>query len=249
VDVIREGGFYGFMPMHHRADAPTAYDPPFAFVPRVLDNSAGGQVWVPTGQWGALGGRMIHLSYGRCTALLALPDEAHPGQGAMLQLPGRYLSGAMRGRFNPHDGHLYVSGLRGWQTAAVHDGCFQRLRFVGGALRQPTRYATRPGELELTFDVKPDRELATDPESYSLEQWNYLWSKNYGSRDWSLRDPKKNGRDKVEVRAAKLLADGRTVVLRVPGLARAMQFELKYDLDAADGALIRGTLAGTINEL
>ncbi|MEC8973716.1 MAG: DUF6797 domain-containing protein, partial [Verrucomicrobiota bacterium] len=119
VDVMRRGGFYGFMPMHHRATKPETYDPPFAFVPRVLDNSAGGQVWVPPGQWGALGGRMIHLSYGRCTALVALPDEAHPGQGAMWQLPGRYLSGAMRGRFNPHDGHLYVSGMRGWQTAAV----------------------------------------------------------------------------------------------------------------------------------
>ena len=143
----------------------------------------------------------------------------------------------------------FVSGLRGWQTAAVHDGCFQRVRFVGGALRQPTRYATRPGELELTFDVKLDRELATDPESYSLEQWNYLWSKNYGSKDWSVRESKKNGRDKVVVRTAKLLPDGRTVVLHVLGLARAMQFELKYDLDDDDGSLIRGTLAGTINEL
>jgi hypothetical protein len=249
VDMMHQGGFYGFMPMHHRSKEPKTYDPPFAFVPRAFDNSAGGQVWVPPGHWGALGGRMIHLSYGRCTALLALPDESHPGQGAMLQLPGRYLSGAMRGRFNPHDGHLYVSGLRGWQTAAVHDGCFQRVRFVGGAHRQPTRYATRPGELELTFDVKLDRELATDPESYSLEQWNYLWSKNYGSKDWSVREPKKNGRDKVVVRTAKLLPDGRTVVLHVLGLARAMQFELKYDLDDDDGSLIRGTLAGTINEL
>ena len=97
--------------------------------------------------------------------------------------------------------------------------------------------------------MKPDRELATDPESYSLEQWNYLWSKNYGSKDWSVRDAMKNERDKVVVRAAKLLPDGRTVVLHVLGLARAMQFELKYDLDAADGSLIRGTLAGTINEL
>lgn len=249
VDVMHRGGFYGFMPMHHRGTEPNTYDPPFAFVPRAFDNSAGGQVWVPSGYWGAIEGRMIHLSYGRCTAMLALPDESHPGQGAMLQLPGRYLSGAMRGRFNPHDGHLYVSGLRGWQTAAVHDGCFQRVRFVGGELRQPTRYATRPGEIELTFDVKLDRKLATDPESYSLEQWNYLWSKNYGSKDWSVREPKKNGRDKVVVRTAKLLHNGRTVVLQVLGLARAMQFELKYDLDDDAGALIRGTLAGTINEL
>ncbi len=250
VDVIREGGFYGFMPMHHRADAPTAYDAPFAFVPRVLDNSAGGQAWVPGGHWGALGGRMIHLSYGRCTALVALADESHPmRQGAMLELPGRYLSGVMRGRFNPHDGHFYVSGLRGWQTAAVHDGCFQRLRFVGKTLRQPTRYATRAGELELGFDVKLDRKLAEDPQSYSLEQWNYLWSSQYGSKDWSIRDPGKNGRDAVTIRTATLQTDGKTVVLRVSGLAKAMQFQLKYDMDDIGGELVRGTMAGTINEL
>ena len=250
VDVMHQGGFYGFMPMHHRAEEPKTYDPPFAFVPRVLDNSAGGQVWVPEGHWGALGGRMIHLSYGRCTALLALPDETHPGtQGAVLRLPGRYLSGAMRGRFNPHDGHLYVSGLRGWQTSAVHDGCFQRLRFVGGALRQPIRYATRAGELELSFDVKLDRKLAEDPESYSLEQWNYLWSSQYGSKDWSIRDPKKNGRDKVAVPSTTLQPDGKTVVLSLPDLNRAMQFELKFDLDAADGEIVRGSIAGSINEL
>ena len=249
VDVMRRGGFYGFIPMHHRATKPETYDPPFAFVPRVLDNSAGGQVWVPPGQWGTLGERMIHLSYGRCTALVALPDEAHPGQGAMLQLPGRYLSGAMRGRFNPHDGHLYVSGLRGWQTAAVHDGCFQRLRFVGGALRQPIRYATRVDELELGFDVKLDRELAEDPQSYSLEQWNYLWSSQYGSKDWSIRNPSKNGRDPVIIRTAILQPDGKTVVLRVSGLANAMQFQLKYDMDDTGGELVRGTMAGTINEL
>ena len=249
VDVMRRGGFYGFMPMHHRATKPETYDPPFAFVPRVLDNSAGGQVWVPPGQWGALGERMIHLSYGRCTALVALPDEAYPGQGAMLQLPGRYLSGVMRGRFNPHDGHLYVSGLRGWQTAAVHDGCFQRLRFVGGALRQPVRYATRADELELGFDVKLDRELAEDPQSYSLEQWNYLWSSQYGSKDWSIRDPDKNRRDPVVIRKATLQPDGKTVVLQVSGLAKAMQFQLKYDMDDIGGELVRGTMAGTINEL
>jgi hypothetical protein len=155
----------------------------------------------------------------------------------------------MRGRFNPHDGHLYVSGMRGWQTAAVHDGCFQRLRFVGGALRQPIRYATRTGELELSFDVKLDRELAEDPESYSLEQWNYLWSNQYGSKDWSIRNPVKNGRDPVVIQTATLQPNGKTVVLRVPGLAKAMQFQLKYDMDDIGGELVRGTMAGTINEL
>ena len=131
----------------------------------------------------------------------------------------------------------------------MHDGCFQRLRLVNGPLRQPIDYATAPGQIEVTFDAPLDRELAEDPESYSLEQWNYLWSSQYGSKDWSIRDPKKNGRDTVAVKAAKLKKDNRTVVLAVPGLTKAMQFELKYDMDDANGKLVRGSMAGTINEL
>ena len=249
VDATRKGGFYGYMPMHHRSKEPKTYDEPFAFVPRVMDNSAGGQLWVPADHWGPLAGRMVHLSYGRCTALIGIPDRSNKSQGAMINLPGRFLSGAMRGRFNPHDGHMYVSGLRGWQTSAVHDGCFQRLRLVGGPLRQPIDYATGPGKIEITFDTPLDRELAEDPGSYSLEQWNYLWSSQYGSEDWSVRYPKKNGRDSVAIQSAELSKDHKTVALSVPDLTKAMQFELKYDMDDTEGELVRGSMAGTINEL
>lgn len=249
VDATRKGGFYGYMPMHHRAKKPDMYDAPFAFVPRVMDNSAGGQLWVPNNHWGALGGKIIHLSYGRCTAMIGMTDLSNKTQGAMINLPGRYLSGAMRGRFNPHDGHMYVSGLRGWQTSAVHDGCFQRLRFTGGTLRQPISYSTHPGKIEITFDTTLDRELAEDSESYSLQQWNYLWSNQYGSKDWSILNPKKNGRDTVAIESVRLKNDNKTVVLTIPDLSKAMQFELKYDMDDSQGKLVRGSLAGTINKL
>ena len=53
----------------------------------------------------------------------------------------------------------------------------------------------------------------------------------------------------MPVKAAKLKKDNRTVVLAVPGLTKAMQFELKYDMDDAIGKLVRGSMAGTINKL
>ena len=53
----------------------------------------------------------------------------------------------------------------------------------------------------------------------------------------------------MPVKAAKLKKDNRTVVLAVPGLTKAMQFELKYDMDDANGKLVRGSMAGTINKL
>ena len=249
VDATRKGGFYGYIPMHHRDKKPDTYDAPFAFVPRAMDNSAGGQLWIPENHWGALGGKMIHLSYGRCTAMVGITDRSEKTQGAMINLPGRYLSGAMRGRFNPHDGHMYISGLRGWQTSAVHDGCFQRLRFAGGEIRMPISYSTHPGKIEITFDTALDKKLAEDSESYSLEQWNYLWSGQYGSKDWSIIKPKKNGRDNITIKSATLKSDHKTVELNVPNLSKSMQFELKYDMDDSQGKLVRGSIAGTINKL
>lgn len=144
---------------------------------------------------------------------------------------------------------MYVSGLRGWQTSAVHDGCFQRLRFEGGKIRQPISYSTHPGKIEITFDTTLDQELAEDSESYSLEQWNYLWSGQYGSKDWSIIDPKKNGRDNITIKSATLKSDNKTVELNVPNLSKSMQFELKYDMDDSHGKLVRGSIAGTINKL
>jgi hypothetical protein len=49
--------------MHKRTVAPKTYDPPLVWIPRVLDNSAGGQVWVPKGKWGPLSGELLHLSF------------------------------------------------------------------------------------------------------------------------------------------------------------------------------------------
>jgi len=53
----------------------------------------------------------------------------------------------------------------------------------------------------------------------------------------------------VTIESAKLKIDNKTVVLTIPNLSKAMQFELKYDMDDSQGELVRGSLAGTINKL
>src|SRR5262249_57819561 len=73
IDLYQKGGFYGDMRTHHRAKAPEFYDPPLLWLPREIDNSAGGQVWAPEGKFGPLSGHLLHLSYGRCKMFLVLP--------------------------------------------------------------------------------------------------------------------------------------------------------------------------------
>jgi hypothetical protein len=250
LDLIRAGGFYGFTPMSKRAVAPTGFDPPLCWIPRAIDNSAGGQVWIPEGSWGALGGQMLHLSYGRCTMMLILRDgNAYPPvQGAAVPLPGRFASGVCRGRFHPRAHHLYLTGLRGWQTAAVRDGCFQRVR-LQEEFPTPVRYSTSPNNFTLTFSEPLDRELAEDLESYSAEMWNYKWSSTYGSPDFSVATPDKQGRDSVKITAAKLSEDGRTVVLTIPEMRAAMQFAINFNLETERGEPLQNAIYATINEL
>ena len=250
LDLIRPGGFYGFTPMHKRAQVPTTYNAPLCWIPRHIDNSAGGQVWVPENTWGPFAGQMLHLSYGRCTMMLVLRDQSTnpPAQGAVIPLPGRFASGVCRGRFHPRDGHLYLTGLRGWQTAAVRDGCFQRVRYQK-PLPIPTEYSVRSNQFTVTFSEPLDRALAEDLESYSAEMWNYKWTSNYGSPDFSPARPNEQGRDPVKITAAHLSPDGKTITLTLSSIREVMQFALTYNLETAQGNPVQNTLYATINHL
>jgi hypothetical protein len=181
--------------------------------------------------------------------LVLRDDNQGTAQGGIVPLPGRFLSGAMRGRFNPRDGQLYVTGLRGWQTAAVRDGCFQRVRYTGEKFYLPSDYSVQSNGLELTFSQPLERGGAENVDSYAVERWNYRWTSSYGSPDYSVSNPEKQGRDIVAVKAAKLSEDGRHLFLQIPDLRPAMQMKIRYNLAAADGKAMRNEFYATINGL
>jgi len=250
LDVIKPGGFYGYVPMHKGAVEPTTYDGPLCWIARSIDNSAGGEAWIPENSWGPFGGQMLHLSYGRCTMMMVLRDKRNDqAQGMTVPLPGKFLSGVMRARFNPHDGALYVSGLRGWQTAALKDGCLQRVRYTGEPVCLPVTFAVEPRGIRLTFSQALERAFAETADSYGINQWNYRWSKKYGSPDLSLVNPGKEGRDEVPLKSAALSEDGRTVFLEIPGLRTVMEMEIQYNLKAKGGKIVRGAVYTTINRI
>jgi len=70
-------------------------DLPLAYLPRGIDHSSGGQVWIPEGAVGPLGGLLVHLSFGAGTAMVLLRDEvAGQQQGAILPLAVSFRSGS-----------------------------------------------------------------------------------------------------------------------------------------------------------
>lgn len=249
--VVQKDGYYGFGGPRVTNDRPTGWDLPMCFIPRALDNSGGGQVWTPNDRWGLPAGQMLHLSYGQCRILLALTESAgRQYQGGTIEFPtqpGDFESGIMRGRFSPADGQLYVSGLRGWQTRAIRDGCFQRVRYTGTPATLPVDVETFKNGIQLTFNQTLDREMATNPDNFFVQQWNYLWSGTYGSPEFSVERPKEQGRDDVEVLSATLLDGDRSVFLEMPGRQPVHQLTLNWLLKSSDGDLVRGTYAHTIN--
>ncbi len=271
---IKPGGFYGVPPLAHRQAEPTDYDRPLCWVPKDIDNSSGGQVWVTSDQWGPWKGRLLHLSYGMCSRYGVLPQEvAFRGQpqmqGGLTRFNVNFDSGAMRARFNPKDGQLYVVGLRGWQTTAVKNGCLQRVRYTGEKVRTPLDLKVSAGRVEVRFGEPLDAAVAKDPGSWNVEIWNYLWSAAYGSPDLSTQvksvpaaEVGKDGKpefskeqmaqanhDLLKVTRVELSADGRTVTLYLNDLAPCMQMSLKYNLRSADGVEVSGRIVNTVHAL
>jgi hypothetical protein len=248
IDEYKRGGFYGDFRAHHRKEPPKTYDGPLCWLPREVDNSAGGQVWVPTDSKWPLAGIPLHLSYGRCRPFVLLRQECDNGvtQGGVAGLDVKFLSGVCRGRFAA-DGHLYVCGLNGWQTAAQADGCLQRVRYTGKALDVPVKMAVDGNSVRLTFSRALDAKSVANAANYKAAWWNYRWSGEYGSKRWKVSDPKAEGQDEFAPKSAKLLDDGKTVELAFDKLQPVMQMQVGYHVNAADGAKVAGSVFLTIH--
>ena len=230
---------------------PTQMDAPLCWIPMNIDNSSGGEVWVPEGnRWGPLGGQMLQMSYGKC-ALFNVVWETVDGvaQGGLVRFPFKFPSGIMRARFSPKDGQLYVSGLNVWQSDAAKFGCFTRVRYTGKTATRPIGlHATKKG-VEIVFTAPLDEKSALDKENYSVERWNYRWTGNYGSPDFSIVDPNKQGHDPVEIGGIRISPDKKTINLDLADMGLAMQMKIKFKIASADGKVIEQEIYNTINKL
>lgn len=258
INLVKKGGFYGFYYDPRRIKEaqkpelglPDMYDPPICWIKYPApDNSSGGQVW--GGQnWGPLSGMMLSTSYGQSDLLEVLWEQLPDGtpQGGTLKLPLKFGSGIMRARVNPKDGQVWVVGLKGWQTNAVHDGTLQRVRYTGKPAHLPVAMHVGKDSISLTFSDPLDRATAADDQNYGIEQWNYHWTQVYGSKEYKVSAPSEQGHDDVDVKSAKLSADGKTVTLMIGEVKPVMQMDIQMHIKAADGSPIDWEISNTINK-
>jgi hypothetical protein len=254
INFVTPGSFMGVPSTSHRTPEPKDYGDPICWFPypgngnAVTDNSSGGAAWDTFGKWGPMDNKMIHLSYGTCSIFEILPENIEGiWQGGAVRFPLDFDSGIMRARFNPVDGQLYVVGLKGWQTTAGRDGAFQRVRYTGKPVYMPSDLHVQKDGLSVTFTAPLDPATATDTDNYSIEQWNYIFSGDYGSPDVSRDDPKKKGHDTVDIDSIALSDDHKTIFIKITDLKPVMQMKTIMKIKAADGTPMNWELDNTIN--
>lgn len=200
---------------------------PLVYLPRGVDNSAGGQQVVNSDRWGPLKDQLLHFSFGTGSHLLILKDEVDGQvQGAAVPLPGEFLSGIHRGRFNPKDGQLYVTGMQGWGSYTPQHGCFQRVRYTGDAVQTPKGFHVYRNGVMVEFSDKLDPSIVGDLKNHFAQCWNYRYSGAYGSPEFSTKHAGMRGHDHVPITSAHVAGNGRALFLEMPDLQPVNQLHL-----------------------
>jgi glucose/arabinose dehydrogenase len=253
IDWVKPGGFYGYMWSFDGTarKASAGFDPPLCWMPVKLDRSPAEELWVSSDKWGPLKGKMIHTSYGTGKMFLVMYETINgvPQGGVVPFADIDFNTGTMRGRFNPEDGQLYVCGLVGWASNLTVPGGFFRVRYTGRKLYSPVDLHVTQDAVAMTFSEPLNKSSAQDLQNYAVQQWQYRWTEKYGSAHYRVSDPSKEGQDEVTVAGATVLADGKTVVLKIPGLKPVMQMQIEMNVDAADGTPIHTVVHNTINAI
>ncbi|MEO1012739.1 MAG: DUF6797 domain-containing protein, partial [Bacteroidota bacterium] len=181
-----KGKFYGNMWGYGPPKDTTrqAMERPMIWLDMQFDRSPSELLWVNSEQWGPLNGALLSFSYGYGKIQMVLREKVNGQiQGGVIDLPGvTFLTGIMRGRFNPRDGQLYACGMSAWGTnQMLRGGGLYRVRYTGKPLTFPMALKTDTSSIQLIFDQALNPEQALDIGQYEVKTWNLLRSSAYGS--------------------------------------------------------------------
>jgi glucose/arabinose dehydrogenase len=242
------GSFHGYMWGGSIPQDRKDYDNPVTFLPVTVDNSGAGQAFVESDRWGPFRGHLIHSSFGRGKVFLVLMERVDGQiQGGAVELPLNFSTGLMRPEFRKQDGQLYLCGLYGWGTKRKATGGLYRVRYTGGPVYLPDELHVTKEGVSITFTQPLEKASAENVKNYYSRRWNYKWTSQYGSDLYQRNGAR--GTENVKIRAARLSADGRTVVLEMEDMAEVMQMQTGFKIKAADGTPVSYEIFHTVNVL
>ncbi|MFC7336585.1 hypothetical protein ACFQY0_05295 [Haloferula chungangensis] len=165
-------------------------------------------------------------------------------QGAVFHFLEGFEAGIVPLRLSD-DGTLFVGGTnRGWGSRGSKPFTFERVRWNGTPPFEIHTISARPDGFELTFTQPVDPATASDPASYSMAAWTYIYQSSYGSPEVDSSTPK-------VVKAAVVSADKTKVRLTVEGLVQGHvhQLDSKGVKSSAGHPLWHPTGYYTLNEI
>jgi hypothetical protein len=241
-----EGKFYGNIWGYNPPKDTTrlAMEPPMVWVDMKFDRSPSELLWVDSEKWGPLNGSLLSFSYGFGKIQLVLPENVKGQmQAGVIDLPGiKFLTGVMRGRFNPGDQQLYACGMSAWGTnQMLRGGGLYRVRYTGKTLSTPIALKVTRTAIILNFAHQLDKEKAEDVNNYKINSWDLLRSSAYGSDRYDEKT--------LNINATELSEDGKTIKLFVDTLEKVDVMTIAYALQDISGKPLKGTLQNTIHQL
>jgi cytochrome c5 len=236
------GNMWGYNPPKDSSRA--AMEQPMIWVDMLYDRSPSEMVWVESEKWGAMNGGLLSFSYGFGKIQYVFNETINgQEQGAVIDLPGiKFLTGVMRGRFNPKDGQLYACGMSAWGTnQMMRGGGLYRIRYTGKTLPIPVKMNIQNQNIVLHFDTPLDPISASDSPNFEIKTWQLLRSKKYGSDRFDQKT--------LNIRKVQIQADGKSLKLTVEHLEKVDVITIDYKIKNTKGELLKGSIQGTIHQL
>ncbi len=171
---------------------PQLIPPPILFPYGKMGQSASGFDWdLSGGKFGPFEKQLFVGDQTWSTVLRVLLDKVgdrYPG--ACVPFRSGFGSGNVPVRFAP-DGSLFVGGTnRGWGSRGTKPFAFERLAWTGKVPFEIHEMRAKRDGFELTFTQPIDPKTATDPKSYKLSTFTYIYQAQYGSPEVDQTTPK-----------------------------------------------------------
>ncbi|MCM4164712.1 MULTISPECIES: cytochrome c [unclassified Arenibacter] len=217
---------------------------PMVWIDMEFDRSPSELLWVSSKKWGPLDKSLLSFSYGYGKIQLVLHEKVkNQRQAGIVDLPGvKFMTGVMRGRFNPEDGDLYACGMSAWGTSQnMRGGEFYRLRYTGKPLSTPVALGAEEDGIVLSFASELDASETENNNSFEVQTWELLRSHEYGSKRYNTKT--------LPVSEVKIGHDGKSVKLILPDIVPVDIMKITYKVIDVKGNVFEGEVQNTIHNL
>ncbi len=240
--IISDHHFYGHLPtIAPKEKYPETITEPLTWLPHPVNPSGVTQTWLIGAKMGPVNDELIHIGYNRPELFRVLMNSHfEKPQAAVVSFNRNFDFPTLNAVVNPADGQLYVVGFQVWGTVVKKISGLARVRYTDKPRVLIKEVTPTDKGLLLRFNAKLDAKLATDPDSFNGERWNYKRTFEYGSPHLKLDGS--SGQEWMTASSAYLSKDGMSVLVGFPDMkAGVHQMRIGWGLKSADGLKAENT--------